>query len=79
MEQGLPWGCQGRAGQLGPVPPPSQGEDSRHQGGIRHLPEDEGGPRPGQDVALLWGTGEQPSCGVAGTDGLGGLTWDPGP
>lgn len=37
--------------------------------------------RPGCGSALLWGAGEQPSCGVAGAgaDGLKGLTWDPGP
>lgn len=81
MEQGLLWGCQGRAEQLGSVPPPFQEQDARHQGGIKHLPADEGGPRAGQDVALLWRMGEQPSYGAAGAgaDELEGLTWDPGP
>lgn len=76
-----PLGLSGQSWGAGPVPPPCQGESARHEGGIRHLPEDEGGPRAGQDVVLLWGTGEQPSRGVAGAgaDGLGGLTWDPGP
>lgn len=41
-----------------------------------HQDEDGDGPRTGEDVALLWGMGEQPCHDVAGAraDGLEGLT-----